>query len=124
MLQIPNFITVMNTLSLTEWKTFLNARALQEKGDDQKALEIFEELLLVKPANPHLQSSRAFALERLGRGTEAIADRIALKYAELGRELTGDSDKPEAWTSALSSLLGEVENAEAKGVVASALVAW
>jgi predicted Zn-dependent protease len=114
----------MSTLSVSEWKSFLKARILQEEGQDEKALTVFEELLSAHPDDPHLQSSRAFALERLGRPEEARANRVAVKYADLGKTLIGPADKPEAWIGQLSNLLNATEEAELKGAVASSVVAW
>ena len=114
----------MANLSVQDWKTFLDARLTQEKGDDAKALQVFDELLAVYPDNRHLQSSRAFALERLGRGEEAIASRIAVKYAEIGRTLIGPADKPDAWTQQITSLLDDVEEAKANNALSAALIAW
>lgn len=115
----------MTELSTTDWKAFLNARIIQEKGDDEKALKTFEGLLEKYPHNQHLKSSRAFALERLNRGVEALADRISAKYAEIGRQLTGDADKPEAWNAELSEILENVERAEdGISLSAGAFVAW
>jgi hypothetical protein len=113
----------MSNLSPSDWKTFLEARIAQENGDDQAALRVFEDLLKIYPDNDHLQSSRAFALERLGRGEEALADRIAVKYADLGRSLIGPADRPEVWTRELTSLLEAAERGKDQAAV-SPLVAW
>lgn len=115
----------MTELSTADWKVFLKARIAQEKGDDKSALKTFEGLLEKYPLNQHLRSSRAFALERLDRGVEALADRISAKYADIGRQLTGDSDKPEAWNAELSEILENVERTEGGiSVSAGAFVAW
>jgi hypothetical protein len=115
----------MATLSVSDWKTFLKARLLQEQGDDKQALSIFDDLLAKYPEDKHVKSSRAFALERLGRGDEAAATRIAVKYADLGRTLVGKSDKPEVWAEEINGILKDIESADVKGVAtASALVAW
>jgi hypothetical protein len=114
----------MSQLSVQDWKTFLKARITQEQGKDQDALKVFEQLLKSNPNNPHLISSRAFALQRLGREDEAAASRLEAKYAVLGTSLSGAADDPEVWTTQLKSLLGETEKFEASGSVTAGLVAW
>lgn len=114
----------MSNLSLSDWRTFLKARIDQEEGNDEQALKVFERLLALNPNNQHVVSSRAFALERLGRADEAIADRIAVKYADIGKTLIGPADKPDVWTRQLSGLLDDADSTERNNMVASALVAW
>lgn len=114
----------MADLSVDQWKAFLNARLTQEAGDDQKALEILDKLAVVHPNNPHIQSARAFALVRLNRSDEAKVARISAAYAKTAATLVGDADKPEAWTSELKSLLGELESTEKSALFASQAVAW
>jgi len=114
----------MDQLSLPEWKRFLKARIAQEQGKDQEALKTFEDLLAAHPNNAHLISSRAFALQRVGRDDEAAANRIEAKYATLGKSLVGEADDPEVWTAKLKSLLGDTEKFETSGTIASTLIVW
>jgi Flp pilus assembly protein TadD len=115
----------MSALSLTEWKTYLNARIAQEQGDDEKALRAFQELLRAHPDDAHLRSSESFAMERLGRGKESAANRIAVKYSQLATKLSGANDKPDAWTSGLSSIIQEIEQTDARGgIVSPVLMVW
>ncbi len=114
----------MSALSTAEWKSFLSARLAQEQGEDEKALRTFEELLRAHPNDPHVRSSHAFALERLGRGKEAVADRIAARYSQLAGTLSGANDKPENWSAALSSILSDIEQAEVRGTISNNLVVW
>lgn len=114
----------MADLSVDQWKTFLHARLLQESGKDAEALEVFDRLLTLHPTNPHLQSSRAFALERLNRGSEAVPARVAAAYAKAASSLVGNADKPEDWTAELKNLISEVELTERGRPLTAALVAW
>ncbi|WP_091993610.1 tetratricopeptide repeat protein [Paraburkholderia lycopersici] len=114
----------MSELSMQDWKVFLKARIEQEQGKDEEALHVFDDLLAKYPGDPHLSASRAFALQRLGRTDEAAAAHVAAKYAALGRTLVGNQDKPDLWTSQLSSVLTDVDNFEKSGKLAAALVAW
>jgi predicted Zn-dependent protease len=107
----------------TAWRTFLKARITQEQGKDQEALKVFDELLLAYPDNPHLLASRAAALQRLGREDEAIAGRIAAKYASAAKTLVGPADTPEAWVSRLKNMQADLDRFESSGAIASA-VAW
>jgi Flp pilus assembly protein TadD len=114
----------MNQLTVEEWKVFLKARMAQEAGNDQEALTAFDQLLEARPDNPHLMSSRAFALQRLGRKDEAAANHIAAKYAVMSQSLTAAADKPEAWTSGLKSLLANVEKLDSGAALSAVMVAW
>ena len=114
----------MSELSLADWRRFLKARIQQEQGKDAEALKTFDELLASNPNNPHLISSRAFALQRLGRDDEAAAHRIEAKYAVLGNSLVGDADDPEVWAAQLKALLGESERFETTGAIGSTLIVW
>lgn len=114
----------MSEMSIQDWKSFLKARIEQEQGKDHQALRTFESLLEKYPGNAHLASSRAFALQRLGRTDDAAAASVAAKYAALGRSLVGELDKPEAWTSQLSSVVNELEEFEKSGRLAATLIAW
>lgn len=114
----------MDELSIQEWRVFLKARIEQEQGRDEQALHVFDSLLQKHPRNPHLAASRAFALARLGRDTEATAATVAVRYAALGRALVGDQDKPEVWTSELHALLSEMDDFAKSGRLAATLVAW
>jgi hypothetical protein len=111
-------------LSLDQWKTFLRARLAQESGKDAEALEVFERLVAANPGNAHLQSSRAFALERLNRGQDAAGARIGAAYARAAASLTGSADKPENWTAELNALINEVDVATQGRGVSASLVAW
>ena len=111
-------------LTLNEWKTFLSARIEQEQGRDERSLGVFEELLRAHPDDPHLQSSKAFALERLGRGKEGAGYRIAVKYSQLASALSGSNDKPESWNSGLSSIINEVDQADLRGGVPIIAMVW
>ena len=114
----------MNELSIQDWKVFLKARIEQEQGKDEQALLVFDSLLQKYPGNPHLAASRTFALDRLGRSTEAAAATVAAKYAALGRKLVGDQDKPGVWANELHTILGEMDDFEKSGRFAATLVAW
>ena len=114
----------MSQLSVNDWKLFLEARIEQEQGKDASALARFESLLDRYPDNPHLLASRTFALQRLGRADEAVASQIAAKYAELGRTLVGERDRPEVWTSQLHATVSELDEFQKSGKVASVLMAW
>ena len=114
----------MATLSTSDWRTFLKARILQEEGKDAEALTVFDQLLATYPDDAHLNSSCAFALERLGRSGEAVAGRIAVKYTELGKRLSGPADKPADWTNELSSLVGSIQDFDARGAAPAVLLAW
>jgi Flp pilus assembly protein TadD len=114
----------MTDLTTDQWKSFLNARILQEQGKDAEALDIFDKLLAANPANPHLRSSKAFALERLNRRTDAVAARIASAYSKAAAALSGDADRPENWTAELNNLLNEVQGVEKGRAISAALVAW
>ena len=107
-------------LSVSEWKVFLKARIAQEQGKDQEALAVFDELLAAHPDNAHLVSSRAFALQRLGREEEAQASRIAAKYAALSKSLSGTADDPKAWTQSLNDLVEKIDATD----FSTKLVAW
>jgi hypothetical protein len=120
----PGMERSMSSLSAEDWKTFLEARIQQENGADEQALKVFEALLAAHPDDRHLQASRAFALERLGRAEEAVADRISAKYTELGRTLVGSKDKPDVWTEQLQSLVGDIDQASTNKIAAAALMAW
>jgi len=115
---------MMSELSMQDWKVFLKARIEQEQGKDDQALEIFDSLLAKYPGDPHVAASRAFALQRLGRTDDAAAAYVAAKYAALGRTLVGGQDKPDLWSSQLSSVLTEVDDYEKSGKLAATLVAW
>lgn len=104
------------------WRVFLKARITQEQGKDQDALKAFEDLLLAHPDNPHVLASRAASLQRLGREDEAIAGRIAAKYAAAAKSLAGPADTPEAWTSRMKGMLTDLERFETSGALASAIV--
>lgn len=114
----------MSDLTLDQWRTFLNGRILQEQGKDGEALELFDRLLASHPKDPHLQASRAFALERLNRKGDAASARIAAAYSKAAAGLIGDADKPEAWTAELNSLLSEVQQVEKGRSISSLMVAW
>lgn len=114
----------MPDLTTDQWKSFLNARILQEQGKDAEALEMFDKLLAANPSSTHLQSSRAFALERLNRRGDAASARIAAAYSKTAASLSGEADKPEAWTSELTNLLNEVQQLEKGRSISAALVAW
>ncbi len=114
----------MSDLTIDQWKTFLNARVSQEQGRDAEALEMFDRLLAANPNNPHVQASRAFALERLNRKGDALAARIGAAYAKAAAALSGEADRPETWTSELSSLLNEVQQVEKGRSISAAMVAW
>lgn len=110
-------------LSIDEWTTFLKARINQEKGNDEQALQTFEQLLISHPRNPHLLSSRAIALKRLNRPDMLMA-KVAAEYAELGRTLVGPNDKPDVWVDKLTELLSATQTKDSDAFVASSLVAW
>src|SRR4051812_39315070 len=74
--KIPEENFKMDQLSLDDWKHFLKARVVQEQGKDADALAVFDELLARHPNNSHLNASRAFALQRLGRTHEAAANLL------------------------------------------------
>jgi predicted Zn-dependent protease len=114
----------MSQLTVSDWKSFLEARIEQEQGKDESALARFESLLGRYPDNPHLLASRTFALQRLGRAEEAAASQIAAKYAELGRTLVGEKDQPEVWTSQLQATISELDDFQKSGKIASVLMAW
>ncbi len=114
----------MSELTVQEWKTFLKARIVQEKGKDAEALPVFDRLLAQHPNDPHLQSSRAFALQRLGRAEEAVASRIAARYSVLGNSLTGPADEPDVWITNLKDVLDDADEFEQAGGIAASLVAW
>ncbi len=114
----------MAGLNTEQWKSFLNARLLQEQGKDGEALETFNKLLASDPGNQHIQASRAFALERLDRKGDATVARIAAAYSKASAALSGEADKPEAWTAELSSLLGELQQVEKGRGISAVLVAW
>lgn len=114
----------MADLSLQDWQRFLRARIEQEQGGDEKALQVFDELHAKYPSDPHINSSRAYALSRLGRDSEAAVSQIAARYSELGRTLVGRNDRPEAWTEQLQALLGDTEAISAKNAFAASAVAW
>lgn len=114
----------MASLNTEQWKSFLNARLLQEQGKDSEALEAFDKLLASSPGNQHLQASLAFALERLDRRGDATAARIAAAYSRASAALSGEADKPEAWTAELSTLLGEIQQVEKGRSISPVLVAW
>jgi len=114
----------MPDLSPDQWKTFLNARLLQEQGKDADALEAFDKLLSANPTSAHLQSSRAYALERLNRRGEAASARIAAAYSKTAAALIGDADKPDAWTAELNTLLNEVQQLEKGRSISTVMIAW
>lgn len=114
----------MANLTSDQWKTFLNARLLQEQGKDAEALDVFDKLLSANPTNPHLQASKAFALERLDRKGDAAAARIAAAYSKAAVSLSGDADRPESWTSELNNLLNEIQQVERGRGISPVLVAW
>ena len=111
-------------LSASEWKAFLTARVEQEKGDDEGALAIFDELLAKHPRNEHLLSSRGYALSRLGRADDAQIARIDAEYTAAGKDLVGDKDDPDAWLRRLSGLLESLEANPERAMVAGSAVAW
>ncbi len=111
-------------LSSKEWRTFLEARIQQENGNDAEALDVFESLYRRHPGNPHLKASRAYALQRLGRASEADLIRIDAEYSEAGRTLIGERDEPEAWISRLSSLVESLDKGVSKSLVSSSMVDW
>jgi hypothetical protein len=113
-----------DSLSVEEWRKFLNARIVQEQGNDAKALEVFDSLLEAHPRNAHLLASRTFALQRLESTSDALASSVASKYAALGSTLVGDRDDPEKWATELSKLIDELDTAEPSAMVEGALVAW
>ena len=114
----------MSDLTTDQWKTFLNARLLQEQGKDAEALDSFERLLAANPTNAHLQASKAFALDRLNRKGDAAAARIASAYSKAAAQLSGEADKPEAWSAELGSLLGEIQQVEKGRGFSAVMVAW
>lgn len=114
----------MPDLTIDQWKAFLSARLLQEQGKDSEALETFDRLLAASPGNAHLQASRAFALDRLNRKSDAVGARIAVAYSKAAAALSGDADKPDAWTSELSNLLNEVQGLEKGRGLSAAMAAW
>lgn len=114
----------MPDLTTDQWKAFLNARLLQEQGKDAEALDGFERLLAANPTNAHLQASKAFALDRLNRKGDAIAARVSAAYSKAAAQLSGDADKPEAWTTELGSLLNEIQQVEKGRGFSTVMVAW
>ncbi len=114
----------MADLTTDQWKSFLNARLLQEQGKDAEALEVFEKLLAANPASAHLQSSKAFALDRLNRKSDAAAARIGAAYSKAAAALSGNADKPDSWTAELTNLLNEVQQVEKGRSISAAMVAW
>jgi predicted Zn-dependent protease len=115
----------MAEMTVADWTTFLRARIEQERGQDAQALSVFERLLEKYPNDPHLNSSRAFALQRLGREQEAIASSIAARYTSLGQALVGPNDTPDVWISALQDVVEELERPErAAEAAARPLMVW
>ena len=114
---------MVDDLNADEWIAFLKARILQEKGNDAEALPVFERLLAGHPRNPHLLSSRAMALKRLGK-PEVLVAKIAAEYAEAGRRFVGPGDKPDVWVEKMTALLSALEKKDADAFVADSLVAW
>jgi len=114
----------MSNLSLSDWKEFLSARRDQESGKDEKALNVFDNLLHKYPGDSHLTASKAISLQRLDRGEEAAAAIIASSYSEMGMKLVGDADTPESWDKALSGAIKEIDEFEATGTLSRAFVAW
>lgn len=114
----------MSNMSVDDWRSFLEGRIAQERGNDAKALSTFDKLQQKYPGNAHIASSRAFALERLGRSREASASRIAARYAELSGQLSGASDDPVAWVAGLDDLLEQTRAAADGKNVDAFVVAW
>ncbi|MDH6291951.1 hypothetical protein [Rhodococcus opacus] len=116
----------MAEMSLEDWRTFLEARIEQERGNDEQALAVFDQLSETYPNDSHLSASRAYALQRLGRTQEAASSRLAARYASLGQALVGPNDKPDLWISALQDVLNEVDQpVQAAGLPSSpAMVVW
>lgn len=114
----------MPDLTVDQWKSFLGARLLQEQGKDSEALEAFDRLLAANPGNPHLAASRAFAFDRLNRKSDAIGARLQLAYSKAAAALSGEADKPEAWTAELNNLLNEIQGVEKGRGISTVMVAW
>jgi hypothetical protein len=114
----------MAEMTVADWKNFLEARIEQERGNDERALSVFDGLLERYPDNAHLSSSRAFALDRLGRGQEAAASRIAARYAGLGQALVGANDTPDVWISALRDVVNDADQPGKNVSVAPGPIAW
>ena len=91
------------------WKEFLQARILQEKGNDAQSLEIFDKLANHYPDNEHFQTAKTFALARLGRRDEAIASNVTKLYTDAAKKLNGSEDRSESWINELNSLVSEVD---------------
>ena len=107
-----------------EWKAFLNARIQQERGDDAGALSVFEDLLSRHPRNQHLLASRTYALSRLGIGEGAQVAKIDAEYSEVGKQLIGEKDDPDAWIERLSKLLNSLEQEPPRSIESVHDVAW
>lgn len=110
----------MPELTVNDWKDFISARLLQEEGKDKDALPVFEKLAKAYPTNPHVQTARAFALQRASQGDDAVAARLNAAYSKAAAALSGDADSPEAWVKELQAL----KDALPGGIRAESLVAW
>ncbi len=95
----------MPELSVEDWKEFIKARLLQEAGKDGEAFPVFDKLAKAYPRNPHAQTARAFALLRMDQKDDATSARLDAAYSKAAAALSGSSDRPEAWTRELNSLL-------------------
>jgi Flp pilus assembly protein TadD len=112
-----------NENEIKVWKTFLEGRVQQEKGNDEYALKAFDEALRARPDNQHFINSKAIALQRLDRGGE---DKVALVqqwYEQLATTLVGENDKPEDWIAGLTAILSDLEGAAPREGAVRPLVA-
>ena len=114
----------MSDMSLDDWKIFLEARLAQEGGNDADTLSTFEALAEKYPNNPHVQSSRAFALERMGEEAQAAPFRIAARYSNAARSLVGSSDTPELWSDEIKELLDSLDGISKGKAVPGTFKAW
>ncbi|HLX52656.1 MAG TPA: tetratricopeptide repeat protein [Aquella sp.] len=88
----------------------MQARILQENGNDAQALDIFEKLISQYPENEHFQAAKTFALLRLGKIEDAASSNINRAYTEIGKKLTGANDKPEVWINELNTLIAQTDS--------------
>ncbi len=115
-----------NESKLEAWKTFLQGRIAQERGDEEKALKAFDQAIHADPNNSYFLRSKSIALSRLHRVEPSEASGIASAYAELAQKHSGDHDKPEPWIKGLETLLGETDKglAPVAGKHISTMVCW